>query len=215
MKIVIVYVYPMVDINKHFTFAKRFAQTWQTFAPTLPHELHVITNGGEASPQERYPFREIPCQWHPRDNFGWDIGAFQWAGENLPCDLLVCLGSPVHFYRPGWLERIRDSYIENGPGFYGCWAYTCPLHIRTTAFWLPPVLLNAYPNIIGTRRADRYEFEHGGLSMTRFTKQCGLECYMVSMTHVFPFDQWQDNCPGLTDSLFYDQHVYVGKPNLV
>lgn len=208
MKVAVVYCYPLVDINKHFAFAKRFAETWARFPPTEPHELHIVCNGASPSPNDLYPFRNLAYQPHARDNFGWDIGAFQWAGEHIPCDLMVCLGAPVHFYRPGWLERIVESYLENGPGFYGCWAYTCPLHIRTTAFWLPPQLLNAYPNVIGSKRSDRYEFEHGGLSMTRFTKTAGLECYMVTTTHIFAFDQWENNCPGLENSLFYDQHIH-------
>lgn len=211
MKIAVVYVYPQVDRRKHLPLAQRFAQTYAWSHPTEPHELHVMCNAGDSTTSLLTPFSALsPAPiFHDYDNQGWDIGAFQWAAENIPCDLMVFLGCYIHFHRSNWLEIIAESYRWNGPALYGCWAYLTPnWHVRTTAFWCPPQLLQAYPNQIGSSRASRYEFEHGNTSFTRFVLSAGLECLMVTAQGVFPFQTWTQHAPGPDDSLMLDQHTH-------
>lgn len=200
------YVYPMVKTSVYFPLAKRFADSWRQF----PGEnLHLLCNGAQPRALDLRPFGDLAHTAHGCSNLGWDIGAFQWAAENIPCDLLVCLGAPVHLHHPAWLDLMRDAYINHGPGLYGCWAYLSPdWHVRTTCFWLPPELLKAYPNSIGSSRASRYDFEHGPHSLTRFVLSAGLPCVMVTRKGAFPFDQWADHAPGLEDSLVWDQHIH-------
>lgn len=211
MNVAIIYVYPQVSLNLYYPLAKRFADTWKSFPPGAePYALHVIGNGGQVSGLLRQPFDGIPyLQWQAYGNIGWDIGAFQYAAETIPCDLLVCLGAPVHFHRAGWLDRIVGAYLEHGPALYGCWAYLTPnWHVRTTAFWCPPQLMQSYPSQIGSSRRSRYDFEHGPHSFTRHVLSAGLECLMVSWDGVYPFAQWHDHAPDAAHSLVHDQHIH-------
>lgn len=210
MKIAVVYCYPLVSFRTYYPLADRFARTFRQFTPALAHELHVVCNGGGGTPADLKPFEGLHVHFHQRDNFGWDIGAFQYAAESIPADLMVFLGAPVHFHKPGWLERMADAYIENGPHLYGCWAYLSPnWHVRTTVFWCHPDLLNTYPNLIGTGRRDRYEFEHGKHSFTRHVIGAGLECIMVTWHDCFPFREWQRfTGPPVVESLVLDQHTH-------
>lgn len=206
MTTAVAYVYPLVQQSKYFPLAKRFADTWKQFPGS---NLHVLCNGGKPGKMEMRPFEGIPNEVHPCSNVGWDIGSFQWAAESIPCDLLVCLGAPVHFHKAGWLDRIVDSYINNGPALYGCWAYLSPnWHVRTTVFWCPPQILQSYPWQIGSTRKSRYEFEHGNTSFTRHVLSAGMDAIMVTTKGEFPFDQWRDHAPGVEDSLVLDQHVH-------
>jgi len=214
MKVAVVYCYPLVRPSLYFPLAQRFARTWQTFPPGTDHELHVICNGTGMLQKNRDldPFELIPCQFHPHDNIGWDIGAYQWAAENIKCDLLVCLGAPIHFHRAGWLKRMVEAYVENGPHLYGCWAYLAPnWHVRTTVFWLHPELLRSYPDIVGSGRQSRYEFEHGNKSLTRHVLKAGLECLMVTWDKIFPFSTWKRTAPGPADSLVHDQFTFFSQ----
>lgn len=211
MRVAVVYVFPQVQTRKYYPLAARFAETWQRFPPgSEEHVLYVIGNGGEVPPLHRAPFVVIPgCEFRDYDNVGWDIGAFQWAAAKLPCDLLVCLGAPVHFHRAGWLDRMVDAWLNHGPALYGCWAYLSPnWHVRTTAFWLPPELLNSYPYAIGNLRASRYDFEHGPHSLTRHVLSAGMECLMVTTDGCYHFGDWADHAPGVDQSLVLDQHVH-------
>ena len=207
MKVAVVYVYPMVQVRTYFPLARRFSDTWKRYAPSIPHDLHVIANGATPTANERAPFNGIPCQFHTYSNIGLDIGAYQWACDNIPCDLLVCLGAPVHFHKAGWLERMVNAFVENGPALYGCWAYLSPnWHVRTTVFWCPPQLLQSYPDQVGSTKASRYNFEHGNQSFTRHVLSVGMECYMVTQQGCFPFSQWESRAPGPDNSLVLDQH---------
>lgn len=210
MKIAVVYIYTMIDTRKYFPLAMRFANTWREHPPGCEYELYVVGNGMTIPDIYRTPFLEIPnCKFYSHDNTGWDIGAYQLAAEAIPCDLLVCLGSPVHFHRAGWLDRMAQAYIDNGPGLYGCWAYLSPnWHVRTTVFWLPPDVLNSYPVKVGSTRRDRYEFEHGSGSLTRHVLSAGMGCYMVTWKGVFPFSEWGEHGPTWEESLVLDQHTY-------
>ena len=209
MKVDVVYIYPNVNARTYYGLAERFAKTWLQHPPGYEHTLHVVHNGGRHHPAEMRPFDTIPHQDFIRSNLGWDIGAFQDAAESIPCDLLVCLGAPVHFHRPSWLGHMVDSYVQNGPHLFGCWGYLYPnWHIRTTVFWCPPQLIQSYPFQIGSTRQSRYDFEHGSNSLTRHAMKAGFETIMVTRTGTYPFSQWQSHVPGVEDSLVLDQHTH-------
>ena len=213
MNIAVVYVYPQVSLRTYFPLAGRFATTWKQFPPGAePHTLYVIGNGSEVPAAYREPFTGIPCVWGSHDNSGWDVGLFQWAAEHIPCDLLVCLGAPVHFYRTGWLDRIVDVYLNSGPGLYGCWGvpYRASDHIRTTAFWVTPELMYAYPFMAGSLRESRYAFEHGPNSITRWAEQQGFPPLMVTFDAVYARDQWANADGGAGKCLMFDQFTHAG-----
>jgi hypothetical protein len=206
MRVAVVYVFPMVNQRVYFPLAQRFCDTWRKHPG---HSLHVLCNGGNPGPMDQRPFAGLTQSFHTCSNVGWDIGAFQWACESIPCDLLVCLGAPVHFYRSGWLDKMVDAYLEYGPGLYGCAAYLSPnWHVRTTSFAMPPELLSSYPYEIGSTRASRYFFEHGSGSFTRHVLELGFPCVMVTWKGCFPFDQWRDHAPNRDEILVRDQHIH-------
>lgn len=207
MKVAIGYVYPIVSSRQFFPAAMRFCETLKRCPGGYDFDLHVLCNGGDPPMNYLRPFNGMRHQVIIHDNSGWDIGAYQKFADIVPCDLMVCFGAFVHFHRAGWLERMVEAYIQNGPGLYGCWAYMSPdVHIRTTAFWFPPVLLQSYPFIIGSSRESRYDFEHRTNSFTRHAMKAGLPCMLVTWGGSFPCKEWHNHAPTARDLLVWDNH---------
>ena len=209
MNVAIAYCFPQVKQGTYYPLARRFADTWRQYPPGKePYSLYVIGNGGPVPTHAAAMFEQgAKLLYHT--NVGWDIGAFQYAAETIECDLLVCLGAPVHFHRFLWLDRMVAAYIENGPALYGCWAYLSPnWHVRTTCFWCPPELLKSYPYEVGSTKQSRYEFEHGNNSFTRHVLKAGFPCIMVTRDGWYPFEQWETHAPGVEQSLVLDQHIH-------
>jgi hypothetical protein len=206
VKVVIAYVYPAVQPATYRPMARRFANSYMSFpSGSADHEVVALVNGGHHQMERNYnaAFAPVPVRFFHHSNLGKDIGAFQAFAETCTADLLVCLGAPVRFHRGGWLDRIVQSYEDNGPGLYGCWGFHQPLpHIRTTAFWLPPDLLRAYPYQIVNE--NRYEFEHGHRSILNFCNSIGLGGFMVTWSGCFAQDQWHHI--GADECLMLDQH---------
>ena len=209
MNVVVVYCYPMTQASKYFGLAKRFSDTWRQYDPGHPCQLVVGYNGAKPTALESGLFHGLGATALARDNSGWDIGLYQEAAEKIPADLMVFFGAPVHFYRPGWLKRMVDVYVERGPNLYGCWGYHYPnWHIRTTCFWCHPQLLNSYPFVIGDTRPQRYSFEHGQDSFTRWVLKAGLEADIVSWDNLWPEKDWDQSRQGVGDCLCFDQHTH-------
>lgn len=205
MRIAIVYIFPQVDLPLYGRLARRFADTYMANPPgTVDHSLYVVANGGEPNKTLKALIAPLPVTWIAHNNFGKDIGAFQLASRMIDCDLLVCLGANVFFHRPGWLDIIAKEYENNGPGLYGAWAFHQPMaHIRTTAFWMPPEILNSYP--IWVDNGHRYEFEHGYGSILQHVKNMGYPTLMVTRRGAFGEPNWHH--VELDDCLFLDQHA--------
>lgn len=204
MIVAVCYIYPTINRYKYDPMARRFVQTYMQHPPgSYPHQLHVLVNGPMYKGIE-HQFAPLPVQFTNHTNAGRDIGAYQYAAATVPCDLMICLGAPLRFHRDGWLDWIVDSYLQNGPGLYGAWAFHHPAtHIRTTAFWLPPSLLNAYPFMIADHQ--RYSFEHGPESITLWTQKMGYPTLQVTWKGTFTPPHW--HYIGPEDSLFLDQHL--------
>ena len=211
MNVAVVYCYPMVNMNKHRPLAEKFARTYRQFPPGSPCQLYVGCTGGNPLTSDRNLFEGIPCQFVSTDNDGWDIGLYQWASENISCDLMVCLGAYCHFYIPGWLARMASAFLDRGPALYGCWGYNYPnWHIRTTAFWFPPALLQSYPHRTTSARPSRYAFEHGGVSFTRWVLSAGMEANIVSWRGIWDQPEWGKARMGIGDCLLLDQFTNQG-----
>jgi len=193
-------------VKTYVPAAKRFVRTYLEHPPgEADHEIHVAINGvreiGDWCPRLFYP---LPCHFFQHDNSGKDIGAYQVAADMIDCDLMVCLGAPLHFERAGWLDQIVRAYEEYGPTVYGPWGVQVPRpHLRTTAFWLPPELLNSYPFRIDN--THRYEFEHGASSIVLWAKAHGFEPLMVTWKGVYKMEEWQPI--SREESLLIDQHI--------
>lgn len=204
MNVSIVYICPGVHTAVYEPLAQRFARSYLEHPPgETEHSLNVVVNGNVPGPRHRQLFDPLPATFRSHSNFGKDIGAYQMAAQEIPCDLLVCFGANVHFRRAGWLDRLVNVFLDNGPGLYGPWAYHQPApHVRTTAFWLPPTLLNSYPYQVGD--GQRYTFEHGrDSSITAHLTKLGYPVMMVTWNGAYPEKDWH-HCEN-EDCLMLDQ----------
>jgi hypothetical protein len=192
VKIAVIYVYPDLRADTYPHLARRFVSSYMEFPPGQhDHDLHVVVNLGQPQflPNYQRVFNPLRPQFMMHDNRGQDIGAYQLAAQKIDCDLMVFLGSPIRCRQAGWLDRIIRVYEENGPALYGPWAFHHPrAHVRTTAFWCPPQLLNSYPYIVTS--GSRYEFEHGQNNIVNHVSNLGLYSYMVTWRGCFPIEQW-------------------------
>lgn len=196
MRIVVAYVYPNIS-NRHYdACAKRFAIQYAKYDPgQRDHDIYVVVNGGGrlSGVQEKF-FSPITANFMHHDNSGKDLGAFQRVAERVPCDLLVCMGAPSRPRVNGWLGMIESAVKNYGAGIYGNWGFHVPYpHIRTTAFFICPEILNAYPVLIKTDR-QRYHAEHSPESLTMMCKHEGLATNMVTTKGVFGINHWH-HCP--------------------
>ena len=205
MRIALVYIFPQVDLPTYGRLAHRFTQSYMQNPPgAVDHSLYVVANGAEPNKTLKAYLSPLPVTWLTHNNYGKDIGAFQLAARSIDCDLLVCLGANVYFHRPGWLDYIAKAYLDYGPGLYGAWGFHQPLsHLRTTAFWMPPAILNSYPIWVGNEH--RYEFEHGYGSILAHVTKIGYPVMMVTRRGVFAERDFHHvECE---DCLFLDQHT--------
>lgn len=210
MRVAVAYVYPALAPQKYTPLARCFVQSWLEHPPgRTPFELHVYVNGREVGPLHQSIFAPVGGQLHSRDNSGWDVGSFQNAADTLDCDLLVCMGAPVHFHREGWLDRMVEAFLQFGIGLFGTACYYTPdYHVRTTCFWCPPEVLQAYPYTVGSTQQSRYAFEHQSNSFTRFARNAALPCVMATWRGFFDFSQWPGNVPDRNTILVRDQHIF-------
>ena len=205
MRIAVIYLFPNINFKIYHPLAKRFVNTYLDNPPGVSdHEFHVAVNGSEVTPDQEKLFHPLTPKFFYHDNSGKDIGAYQVFSNTFDCDLMVCLGAPLRCNRAGWLDRIKQVYEDNGPGLYGCWAFGGPFpHVRTTAFWCPPQLLRSYPKAVSTNM--RYEFEHGSLSITNWTRRQGLPTLQVTWSGVYSEEKWHTPTDR-TEHLLLDQH---------
>lgn len=190
-KVAVVYIHVPLD-PPHVKLARRFVDTYTHHPPLYPHEFIVVCNGSPPNDRTKDIFGPIQqTRFLEHDDSGWDIGAYQKAAQEVPCDLMVFLGGSAHFRRSGWLARMATVFIELGDAIYGSMGNTgVPTngvypHVRTTGFWMPPTLLNAYPVRV-TRREMRYEFEHGKTCLTGWITKQNLKAWIVSWDSVYP-----------------------------
>lgn len=211
MKTTLVYIHPCANAQTYVPMARRFVETYMEHPPgETDHELYVCINGGiEMGEWNKNLFQPLSPRFFQHNNYGKDIGAYQAAADLIECDLLVCLGSPLHFHRAGWLDRIMMAYLENGPAVYSPWGFQVPRpHLRTTAFWCPPEFLNSYPVRVGN--GDRYAFEHGANSIALWSQKQGYEPLQVTWRGTYRMEGWHP--VDKDESLFTDQHMAPAWP---
>jgi hypothetical protein len=204
MTVAICYVMPTVNLPIYFPAAQKFAATWTQHPPgKTPHRLYVIANGPPLPPLLKKPFERLTVDFLSHNNFGQDLGAYQAAAHEIECDLMICFGAHVHFWKAGWLDRIVEAFLEYGPTMYGFWGFHQPRpHLRTTAFFLPPELLQSYPVVISD--GHRYAAEHGENSLTIWAHNMGFEPLMVTWTGCFEMPRWEHVAK--EDCVIWDQH---------
>lgn len=202
MKIACVYCYPTANNGPSFArLAERFVTTYRQHPPLMDHMMVVVSNGGPANGQAHGQFSFIEnTKFIQHDNIGYDIGAFQNAAKHVICDLMVFFGSSTYFRGPGWLKRMVEVYQNLGPGLFGCTGnqgdrrFNVFPHVRTTAFWCNPQLINAHPFRVNDN-SERYPYEHGERCLTNFALSKGLPVYIVGWNEIRALPEC-DSMPG-------------------
>jgi hypothetical protein len=204
MNVALAYIFPNLLPKTYEPMARRFASKYVTHPPGVTdHELFVIVNGGqELACDPETLFLPLAPRFIYHDNSAKDLGAYFHAAGRIPCDLLVCIGSPVRPHLDGWLDMMVRAVEDNGPGLYGPWGSHQPrTHLRTTCFWIAPEILKAYPDTISNH--NRYSFEHGRNSITLWCLSAGYNAMQVTRRGAFVAERFHHVNPD--DSLMFDQ----------
>lgn len=201
MKIAIVYVYApgsTATPGGHDCeyYSQRFIESYHSNPPGSEHETVIVLNGTRATSEITCLFSSLPnCCFIEHDNSGYDIGAFQFAARTFPCDLMVFFGASTFYTRSGWLLRMESAYKLHGMAQYGAMGsgavlkYNVWPHIRTTAFWMPPELMNGYPKRV-VSAADRHPFEHGRDCFTEWLRKSGVPSLEVTWNKILFVNNW-------------------------
>ena len=195
MNIICLYVYPNNGDARYRDYALEFIAGHNFYNAGVPHRNLVICNS-PVTDDTRLIFSDLPdCQLVEHDNSGYDIGAYQKGAREFPCDLMVFFGASTYFRHANWLTRMRDSFQKFGRRhLYGAMSHCggpVNAHIRTTAFWCAPELMNSYPHRV-TEPHQRYPFEHGPENLTDWCLRRGGA--PITVTHVGEYflTQWYD-----------------------
>lgn len=217
MKPVIVYVYAASAGDKYLMYAMRFLESYHSNPPGLDHDTVIMINGQKANSELTCMFSSMPnCAFLEHDNSGYDIGAFQMAARTVPCEMMVFFGASTFFNRKGWLERMVWASNSYGNAQYGAMGNRGDLkvrvwpHIRTTAFWMRPELMNSYPARI-TSPNQRHPFEHGEQCFTSWLTRQGTKSLVVNWNNVLEWENWDDDENGFQrgdqSSLLAGDHI--------
>lgn len=198
-KITLVYVCPVESCGPaYLDHARRFVSSYHDFPPEMEHEFIIVSNGGKPSGQIQALFSSIPdAKFYENDNVGLDIGAFQKFAGLVDCDLMLCLGTSVHFHRKGWLKRMVEAWREKGRGVYGTSCnYEVSPHIRPSFLMLDPKLLLSYPYKIRSRK-DCFAFESGigkrKMNFTLWSENQGFPNWMVTWDGIYGINEWDNS----------------------
>lgn len=211
------------DPTWYLPYSLRFARTFEQFPPGIDHELIVVSCGKPIGEDQMQIYRSIVDRYECYEGPGWDLGAYQAISKTLDSDWVVCLATPVHIKREGWLRRFAEAWDEHGDGLYGAMAsYENHPHIRTSAFAFKPDTMRQYPYEIDNR--DKcFRFECGcdsegkpveGWCFTDWMNSLGKPTLMVTWESVWPGSGWrspanifrrgdQSNC------LVWDRHCDI------
>lgn len=201
MKIAIVYVYaPSSEATPGGKqcdyYLERFIDSYHRNPPGTKHETVIVLNGTGTTVELSCMFSSFPkCCFLEHDNSGYDIGAFQFAARTFPCDMMVFFGASTFYLRPSWLARMESVYKKYGIAQYGAMgsgaepSYNVWPHIRTTAFWMPPQLMNEYPKRV-ISASDRHPFEHGNNCLTEWLRKRGVLSWEVTWCKELLVNDW-------------------------
>lgn len=189
MKVAVVYICPTEEHGpQHRVKAARFVASRLNHPSDHPHDLYVVSNGGSPSRDTQSIFEPLKPTFLVHDDSGMDIGAYQIAAEQVPCDMMIFLGGSTYLKRRNWVNRCAQAFEKHGDGIYGAMGntgnLTCSVypHIRTTGFWMPPRLMNAYPERVRTNDR-RYPAEHGPDCLTQWCLNQGYKAKVVTWDH--------------------------------
>lgn len=202
LNMAVVYIHTTLSGQKGRDYTSRFIKSYRDNPPLLDHKTVIVLNGTKATTNIAIQYSGMPnVQFLEHDNSGYDIGGFQMAARDIPCDMMAFFGQSTYFQRPGWLVRMRDSFLKHGNAQYGAMGNRGNLHvkvwphIRTTAFWMDPKLMNSYPDVISTPEM-RHPFEHGPNCFTGWIASRGIKSWVVTWNDELLWEDWDSDPNG-------------------
>lgn len=196
MKIGIVYIYP-ANAGPQFTdYAIRFVRSYNENPPAVAHDSIIVLNGAKRTTEIECLFSSLQnVKFLEHDNSGLDLGGYQAASRNFPCDLMAFFGSSTYFKGSGWLLRMLQAKIKHGEALYGVMGnrgdgkVNVFPHIRTTGFWLSTALMNQHPVRV-TRSDQRHAWEYGPVGLTSWVYKRGLKVLVVGWSGEYEWKDW-------------------------
>lgn len=172
--------------------AQRWLASYRKHMPAMPHDL-VVINRYQDSPNGS--FDDVASEYMRYDGFGWDCGAWQFAGRNINAELLVCFNSSTVIQGNGWLERFVAAVEQHGEGVYGPLAsFEIVPHLRTPCLAFAPKVINGYPAQVNDRQ-DTYRFEVFGYpdppNFTQWARAQGYQTRLVTWSGCYDQPQWR------------------------
>lgn len=224
MKVTLIYLhvvgkgYPEASPPEYYLpFSERWKRTYHMYKPSVPHEVRVVCCGGEKTPAIESLYYSLMCGYDTYLGGGSDIGACQYAMKNVDSDFVVCMSTPVYFWRHGWLERLIAAREFYGDGLYGPMAsYENSPHIRTSCWAVSPKTFGIYPHVIDTREkccwAESFDHNNECWHIANWYETIEKPTMMVTWDSVHAKCEWrtppnifrrgdQSNC------IVWDQHV--------
>jgi len=171
-------------------YTDRFQRTYKQFKPAIEHELIIANCGGK--PQEGdHSFEDISTRFVGHFGPAWDIGAYQTLVPKIESDLVLCMATPVYFWRENWLEPIVAASNKHGAGAYAPMAsYETAPHLRTGCFAVHPKLMRDYPKVIDTRdKCCDFESRDGNFSLWAIGN--GYPVLMVTENECYEKSDWR------------------------
>lgn len=197
MKITVVYCFPTHPA--YYDAACRFLLSYDQYPAGIDHSLVIVSNGGPPSKEMRgvIDLFDHPVELYQHDNSGYDIGAYQAVARvKAHDDMIVFFGATAYIRGANWLKRMAEAFERHGPTcLYGCMGNNgdVPIgvwpHIRTTGFWLAPMMMNMYPMRV-LHANQRYEFEHGRTCLTSWFREHGHRALMVTWNGECDWPGW-------------------------
>jgi len=224
MKTTIIYLnvtksgYPGASPAEYYIpYSKRWVDTYKRFDPGTEHDVRIVSCGAAPTDATVEMYSSIKHTWDSYLGAGSDIGACQYAMKNVDADFVVCMSTPVYFWKAGWLKKLVDAREFFGDGIYGPMAsYQNRPHIRTSYWCVDPKTFAAYPHLIDNREkcawAESFDHNNEGWQISDWYANKGKVALLVTWDQVADRDHWrtpdnifrrgdQSNCP------VWDQHV--------
>ena len=202
--------------------ARRFIASYKDFPPECEHKLFIVFCNGDPTPEMLSIYDGV--QYMPRsyNGGGMDIGAQQYTTRTTNGDFVVSVNSRVFFYRAGWLRRIVECRIENGPGIYGTMASFegCPLgqvwpnpHLRTACYGMDSKLWLEFPHTVQSRE-DSFRFESGEWNIANWCEANGYRAMLSSWGGCWDRKDWRKVPHGFrtgnqSNCLVWDRHTEI------
>lgn len=202
----------------YLPFSQRWARTYREYNAGCAHELIILCCGAPADEHVKATYGGLFCTYDTYLGAGSDIGACQSALKKLS-GFVVCMSTPVYFWRPGWLRRLVEAREFFGDGLYGPMAsYQNAPHIRTSCWGVDAATFQKYPHLIDCREkccwAESYDHQGELWQISKWYASINKPALMVSWSEVSDKAHWRtpENIfrrGNQTNCLVWDQHVDV------